>query len=128
MSELPSASASVSASFDPVATQLWTQRFARFATANLSVAAFCNVEGVAKSGFFRWRRRLALTPTKPNHDKTRAPKLTKTTVAPLRVTDVSHSTASIELILHAGRLIRFPLDTKPELILAIIRGLETISC
>jgi hypothetical protein len=112
---------------DSVVAQRWTERFARFATANSSVTAFCAAEGIAKSGFFRWRAKLASStqPTPTRQPNKRTPP--KTTVVPMRVASVPvHST--IELVLPSGGVLRFPIDTSPELLLVIIRGLELHSC
>ena len=119
MSEVTAASLG----FDPVATQLWNERFARFTATNSSVTAFCAAEGIAKSGFFRWRRRLAPTHTKPIDAKP-----TKPAVVPIRVTAAHASTTPIELVLPAGTILRFPSGTGPELIVAILRGLEERPC
>jgi hypothetical protein len=47
---------------------------------------------------------------------------------PLRLTNQPLPTNTIELMLPSGTTLRFPTDTTPELIVAIIRGLETTSC
>ncbi len=129
MSEVTAASLG----FDPVATQLWNERFARFAATNSSVTAFCAAEGIAKSGFFHWRRRLAPThakpdPAKPNPAKPIAAKTAKPALVPLRVTAAPASITPIELVLPAGTILRFPSGTGPELIVAILRGLEERPC
>jgi hypothetical protein len=97
----------------------WADRLARFAIANQSVAAFCLAEGVTTSKFYQWRRRLALPTTHtPNQP----------TVVPLRVAPTPAHTTPIELALPSGVLLRFPADTRPELLVAVLRGLEKRPC
>lgn len=38
--------------------RVWEDRFRRFARAGLTVAAFCEQEGVSTPAFYQWRRRL----------------------------------------------------------------------
>jgi transposase len=43
---------------DPALHEQWRQRFARFDSSGLTVAAFCAQEGVAVHVFYSWKRRL----------------------------------------------------------------------
>jgi hypothetical protein len=43
---------------DPTLHTLWEQRLLRFEHSGLSVAAFCDREGVSAPSFYTWRRRL----------------------------------------------------------------------
>jgi hypothetical protein len=119
--------ATVPSGFDPVVVQRWTERFARFAQSGLSVAAFCKAQRIAPSGFFRWRNKLASPDTRTPTTRTRKRHSAKTPIVPLRVAAGPISNA-IELVLANGTLVRFPPDTRPEYILAIVRGLESPSC
>jgi len=104
---------------DAVATRRWAERFKRFNAGPHTVVAFCVAEGVSESNFYLWRRRLAQPPTPaPNQPK----------IVPIRVTLPPAPTALIELALPSGTVLRFPADTRPELILAILRGLEERPC
>lgn len=40
------------------AAHVWAERFVRFQSADLSVAQFCNAEGVSQACFYYWRRKL----------------------------------------------------------------------
>jgi hypothetical protein len=122
----------VSSTADPSVTQRWLERFARFAQSGLSVAAFCKLERIAPSGFFRWRTKLASPHTRTHTKRTHTKRTHKhstpmTTVVPMRLAPAPSSNA-IELVLTNGTLVRFPTDTPPELLLAILGGLETTSC
>ena len=37
---------------------VWADRFVRFQAANMSVAQFCNAEGVSQARYYYWRRKL----------------------------------------------------------------------
>ena len=101
---------------DVAATQRWVERLQRFDAGNHTVVAFCAAEGVSPSNFYLWRRRLA--PATMHHE----PKLVPILVAPH-----THATA-IELALPSGNVLRFPADTRSELIVAVLRGLEVPTC
>ena len=99
----------------------WGERLARFAAANQSVVAFCAAEGISTSKFYHWRNRLA----RPASTPSTAPPL----VVPLRLTPPSPATASpFELVLPSGALLRFPHGTPAEVLVAVVRGLETRPC
>ena len=104
---------------DAAATRRWVERLERFATGNHTVVGFCAAEGVSESNFYLWRRRLA-QPTTP------APY--QPTVVPIRVTPPLAPVTPIELALPSGTVVRFPADIRPELIVAILRGLEGRAC
>jgi hypothetical protein len=54
-------------SLDSDRFRVWRQRLARFETAGLSVARFCQQEGVSTAAFYQWRKKLATVapPTVP---------------------------------------------------------------
>ncbi|MDB5308524.1 MAG: hypothetical protein JWO38_2726 [Gemmataceae bacterium] len=106
-------------SSDAAATQRWVERLERFAAGNQTVVAFCAAEGVSESNFYLWRRRLAQLP---------APASNQPKVVPIRVAPVPASATLIELALPSGPILRFPADTRPELLVAVLRGLEERPC
>jgi hypothetical protein len=110
---------SVRSRYDVTATQPWVERLQRFAAGTHTVVAFCVAEGVSESNFYLWRRRLA----RPN-----APAPNQPTVVPIRVTPPLASATPIELALPSGSVLRFPADTRPEVIVAILRGWEERPC
>ncbi len=104
---------------DAVATRRWVERLERFSAGNHTVVAFCAVEGVSEFNFYLWRRRLAQPPTHASNQPT---------VVPIRVT-LPHAPATpIELAFPSGTVLRFPADTRPEMIVAVLRGLEGSPC
>jgi transposase len=106
------------ARFDTVATKRWAERLARFHSGPRNVAAFCAAEGVSESNFYAWRRRLARAVPPAVID---AP-----AVVPLRITP--SPATPIELALPSGAIVRFPADTRPELLVVVLRGLEERPC
>jgi transposase len=104
--------------FDPAATERWAERLARFHAGPHNVAAFCAAEGVSESNFYLWRRRLA-RPDAPAVAGVPA-------VVPLRITP--SPATPVELALPSGAVVRFPADAGPELIAAVLRGLEGRQC
>jgi hypothetical protein len=103
--------------FDPVATKRWIARLERFAASQHTVASFCAAEGVSESNFYLWRRRLG---------RPAAPPADATAVVPLRITP--SPATPIELALPSGAVVRFPADTCPQLLAAVLRGLEGRPC
>jgi hypothetical protein len=101
------------------ATRRWVERLERFAAGDHTVVAFCAAEGVSQSNFYLWRRRLA----QPSNPSPNQPK-----IVPIRVTPPPAPATPIELVLPSGTVVRFPGDARPELIVAILRGLEGRPC
>jgi hypothetical protein len=48
---------------DPASSQRWQQRLQRFRDSGLTVAAFCEREGISAASSYAWRRRLQHDPT-----------------------------------------------------------------
>ncbi|HEY1190180.1 MAG TPA: hypothetical protein VGE74_21215 [Gemmata sp.] len=108
-----------SARSDAAVTRRWIERLQRFATSDQTVAAFCAAEDVSPSNFYLWRRRLVHLPaTASNQPK----------VVPIRVVPAPTPAMSFELAMPSGTVLRFPADTRLEMIVAILRGLEGRPC
>ena len=104
--------------FDPVATKRWVERLERFAAGQHTVASFCAAEGVSESNFYLWRRRLA---------RSASPSVASPpAVVPIRIT--SSPATPIELALPSGAVLRFPADTRPGLIAAVLQAWEGRPC
>ncbi len=112
-------SASSTRSHADAAAGRWVERLERFAAGTRTVVAFCAAEGVSESNFYLWRRRLAPPPATAAN----APR-----IVPLRVTPPPAPATPIELSLPSGTVLRFPADSRPELIVAILCGLEGRPC
>ena len=82
---------------DPATRRLWQQRLGRFRHSGLTVAAFCDREGISLASFYAWRRRLqADTATEPR-------------LVPVRLVTPPPS-APVELLLPSGCVLRLSPD------------------
>jgi hypothetical protein len=43
---------------NPIKVQEWTERLARYRNSEMSVAQFCDAEGVSSPSFYQWQRKL----------------------------------------------------------------------
>ena len=48
----------MSRSIDPTVWKRWRERLRRFESSDLTVAAYCQAEGVSQAGFYQWRKKL----------------------------------------------------------------------
>ena len=48
----------MSRSIDPTVWERWRDRLRRFESSDLTVAAYCQAEGVSPAGFYQWRKKL----------------------------------------------------------------------
>ncbi len=106
---------------DPAATRRqWVERLDRFRRSGLTVTQFCDAEGVSAPSFYVWKRTLAAdTPAVPPTP----------TVVPIRVTPSPVTpTTAIELSLPGGVVVRFPADIRPDVLVAVLRGVEEQRC
>ncbi len=96
---------------DPQSERLWSRRLERHQAGGLSIAAFCEREGIATASFYYWRRRLAEEGIHPRSSQ--APPL----FVPLRLDDSRArdgvpAARPVEIDLPAG--VRLRLDAPPE--------------
>ena len=47
----------MSRSIDPTVWERWRDRLRRFESSDLTVAAYCQAEGVSQAGFYQWRKK-----------------------------------------------------------------------
>jgi hypothetical protein len=103
--------------YDSAATrQRWIERLQRFHNSNLTVARFCQVEGVSVPAFYQWKRQLKTaqsTPTQAN------------AFLPVRI---NTAPPTLEVILTSGTLLRFVNDCQPEHVAALLRAVGAIPC
>ncbi|QEG27804.1 hypothetical protein GobsT_25680 [Gemmata obscuriglobus] len=105
--------------YHPAAARRWADRLERYAARPTTVAAFCAAEGVSPSNFYLWRRRLTGAGLEPADGPA---------VVPMHVAPPPAPAAPIELALPSGTVVRLPADAGPELVVAILRGLEGRPC
>jgi hypothetical protein len=87
---------------DPATHRRWQQRLHRFRTSGLTVADFCEQEGISTASFYAWRRRFGVSPAPTAAD---APRL-----VPVRLVTPPAS-APVELLLPSGVVLRLSPDT-----------------
>ena len=105
---------------DPVATRrLWGERLERFARANQTVAQFCAAEGISEPSFYAWKRTLS--------GEAKSPDPVTPTLVPIRLTP-SPDGPPIEMVFPSGAVLRFPTDTRPEVIAAVVHAVEGRPC
>ncbi len=103
---------------DPEATRRqWAERVERFRRSSQTVAWFCAAEGVSEPSFSVWKRTLAADP----------PATPLPALVPIRLTP-SPVPTGIELALPGGAVVRFPADIRPDVLVAVLRGVEGRPC
>src|SRR3954468_23052820 len=100
--------------------RLWAERLDRFHRSGQTVAQFCAAEGVSEPSFYVWKRTLTAAADQPE------PPAPAPTLVPIRLTPTPG--IPIELALPSGAVVRFPADARPEVIVAVVRGVEGRSC
>ena len=102
---------------NPVATrQRWIERLQRFHNSNLTVAQFCQAEGVSVPAFYQWKRQLKAAQTTPTSTDA---------FLPVRI---NTAPPMFEVVLTSGTLIRFVNDCQPEQVAALLRAVGAIPC
>ena len=105
---------------DPVATRRrWAERLERFRRSGQTIAQFCAAEGISEPSFYVWKRTLAGAAASPIPD---APAL-----VPIRLTP-SPAGGPVEVVFASGTVLRFPVDTRPEVLAAIVHAVEARPC
>ena len=102
---------------DPATARLWQQRLQRFTQAELSVADFCDREGISTASFYAWKRRLAQLPSPAERDGT--------DFVPVRLVPAS---PALELLLPCGSVLRIGPDCDAALLRQILTLLGIAAC
>ena len=84
-------------------SEAWRRRLARFEAGRLTVAAFCESEGVSPPTFYSWKRKLRATP--PPVEATKPATLAS---APSFLPVQVRGAATVEIELPCGVLVRVP--------------------
>jgi len=81
---------------NPIKVQGWTERLARFRKSDLSVARFCDAEGVSTASFYHWQRKLpTLVATSGQADSKTKPRKNHAAFHALQVTSSAPSATSV---------------------------------
>jgi hypothetical protein len=99
---------------DPRKEQQWRQRLARWRRSQLSVAAFCQREGLDPGHFYRWRQRLAARDTQ------------EPAWVPVEVLAEPTGSADsvLEVLLAGGQRLRVPRGFDPATLRQVLAVLE----
>lgn len=111
---------------DPRIERLWIRRLNRHAAGGLSIAAFCEREGIATASFYYWRRRLADDAT-PSTQTPAPPLFVPLRLDDCRARDGATTARPVEIDLPAGVRLRLEVPPEPEWIgrlVAAVAGLQ----
>jgi hypothetical protein len=97
--------------------QTWLDRFDRFATAGLSVTAFCRREAVSSQAFYYWKQKLAAHPKAPTPEQPR--------LLPVRLLAPP---APVELVLPHGPVLRLAPGCDLAFVRSLVEALGGQSC
>jgi transposase-like protein len=95
---------------------VWRERLRRFSRSGLTVAQFCEDEGVSEPSFYQWRKRLQSSADEPHAEA--QPAFQQVAVTPTRPTPPP----SVSIQLRCGARIELPSDDV-ELVQAVVREL-----
>jgi len=108
-------------SADSVKRRLWQQRLRRFQQGHLTVAAFCQAEGVSAPSFYQWRRVLGRSTSdadphpRPTPSFIRAPAVGRQAFVPVEVVRAT----TVEIHLPNGARLMVPAGDRASLDAAI---------
>ncbi len=100
--------------------RFWADTIAAFATAGLSVRAFCLARGLEERRFYTWRRNLGLSPVARPSPASDAP---ARGFVPVRL--VSDPLAEVVL---PGLTLRVPLSADPAHVARLVAALRGATC
>ena len=90
-------------SSDPSKAALWRRRLERFDCSSVSVARFCQREGVSVTSFYHWRQKLAAGTDRPELRRPSEPcAFQRVTVAPTTPSIAVHLPGGMRLEVPAG--------------------------
>jgi hypothetical protein len=104
---------------DPATHRRWQQRLDGFHKSGLTVADFCEREGISTASFYAWRRRFEAGPAPAAAD---APRL-----VPVRLVTPPGS-APVEFLLPSGVVLRLSPDTDLAWLRQLLPGLGVAPC
>ena len=97
----------------------WQQRLERYQATELSLDVFCLAEGVSRSTFYRWKRRLddgIPEPPDAGFAEHQQPESNESLFLP-----ISLKTSRVEMELPNGGVVRLPGDVSKDVLVALVR-------
>jgi hypothetical protein len=95
---------------DAAKRRTWSDRLGRFARGDLTVADFCDLEGVSTASFYQWRRRLG---------RGAARRATPEPFLPVQVVPSPRTSAAVEIHLPNGARVSLAIADAPVMAAAI---------
>jgi transposase-like protein len=105
----------------------WQRVFAEFAKSGLTVSRFCRERGIAKSGFYAWRNKLAPQSVKRTNAKP-VVEFTEVEITNTKLSCEIESSAPITIHLDDACRLEVPSGFDPESLRNIIRVLRGAAC
>jgi hypothetical protein len=104
---------------DPKLERRWRDLIARWKRSGVSISDFCANQGVSESSFYSWKRELA------GRDQAVTPTTTSMpTFVPVRVAP----SATIEVVLKSGVVVRVPVGADPLTVAQLVAALGATTC
>ena len=97
----------------------WQQRLERYQTTEMNLGVFCLQEGVSRSTFYRWKRRLdedIPEPPEVNSSEHQRPESNESLFLP-----ISLKSSRVEIELPNGGVVRLPGDVSKDVLVAVVR-------
>lgn len=121
---------------DPAKERRWRGHLAAWRRSGQSVRAFCAAQGLAEPSFYSWRRALAQRDRRGGAKTIPGGKTVAATAppegspfVPVRlVEDTTPPTATVEVVLRGGRVVRVRAGFSAQTLRAVVAALEDPPC
>ena len=110
---------SVGKARDPKLERRWRDLIARWRRSGISIGDFCIDQGVSESSFYSWKRELAARDQAVTPTTTAMPTFVPVRVAP---------SATIEVVLRSGVVVRVPVGADPSAVAQLVAALGATPC
>ena len=97
----------------------WQRRLERYQTSELNLDVFCLQEGVSRSTFYRWKRRLCDGIPEPQEADSSASQRSESNGS--LFLPISLKTSRVEIELPNGGVVRLPNDVSKDVLVAVVR-------
>jgi hypothetical protein len=102
----------------------WQERLENCVASDLSIDDFCEAEGVSRSTFYRWARRL--TDGIPESLKEEDSNVTMAELAEPKFLPISVTASPVEIQLPNGSLVRLPVGVAQAVILSVVDAVSKL--
>jgi len=102
----------------------WQERLENRVASDLSIDDFCEAEGVSRSTFYRWARRL--TDGIPESLKEEGSNVTLAELTEARFLPISVTASPVEIQLPNGGVVRLPVGVGQAVILSVVDAISNL--